>query len=88
MFLVQSGWSVCRTGNGKKLSSSQAQLGQAAYLAVALFLSVSCAPSTPSTLYVGSRLLRSTGGLRSFSDTEICLDYVRQIFTGDQIRAT
>ena len=32
---VQSGWSGCRTGNRTKLSSSQAQLGQAAYLAVA-----------------------------------------------------
>ena len=35
----------------KKLSSSQAQLGQATYLAVALFISASCATSTPSTLY-------------------------------------
>ena len=37
--------------NRKKLSSSQAQLGQATYLAVAFFLSVSCATSTSSTLY-------------------------------------
>ena len=32
---VQSGWSGCRTGNGKKLSRNQAQLGQSTYLAVA-----------------------------------------------------
>ena len=32
---VQSGWSGCRTGNRKKLSSNQAQLGQATYLTVA-----------------------------------------------------
>ena len=44
--LLQSRWSGCRTGNGKKLSSSHAQLGQATYLAVASFLSVSCATST------------------------------------------
>ena len=31
---IQGGWSGCRTGNGKKLSSSQAQLGQVTYLAV------------------------------------------------------
>ena len=50
-FNLQSGWSECRTGNGKKLCRSQAQLGQTTYLAVAQFLSVSCATSTPSTLY-------------------------------------
>ena len=49
--IVQSGWSGCRTGNREKLSSSQEQLGQATYLDVAQFLSVSCATSTPSTLY-------------------------------------
>ena len=32
---LQSGWSGCRKRNGKKLSSSQVQLGQATYLAVA-----------------------------------------------------
>ena len=32
---VQGGWGGWSTGNGKKLSSSQAQLGQAASLAVA-----------------------------------------------------
>ena len=32
---IQSGWSGCHTGNGKKLSSSQAQLGRATYFAVA-----------------------------------------------------
>ena len=48
--ILQSGWSGCRTGNEKILSSSQAQLGQATYLAVAQFLSVSCVTSTPSTL--------------------------------------
>ena len=32
---VQSGWSGCRTGNGEKLSSSQAQPGKATSLAVA-----------------------------------------------------
>ena len=32
---IQSGLSGCRTGNGKELSSSQAQLGQATSLAVA-----------------------------------------------------
>ena len=34
-FSLQSGWSGCRAGNRKKLSSSQATLGQAIYLAVA-----------------------------------------------------
>ena len=37
-----SGWP---TGYGKKLSRSQAQLGQAKCLAVASFLSISCGPS-------------------------------------------
>ena len=32
---IQGGWSVCRTGNGEKLSCSQAHLGQATGLAVA-----------------------------------------------------
>ena len=34
-FSLQSGWSGCRAGNRKKLSSSQAQLGKGTYLAVA-----------------------------------------------------
>ena len=46
---IQGGWSGCRSR--KKLSSSQAQRGQATYLAVASFLSVFCPTSTPSTLY-------------------------------------
>ena len=50
--IVQIGWSGCCTGNGKNLSSSQAQLGQSTYKAVAYFLSVSCATSTPTTQYV------------------------------------
>ena len=45
---LQGGWP---TGKGKKLSSSQAQLGQATCLAVAYFFSISCGPSTPSALY-------------------------------------
>ena len=40
------------TGNGKKLSSSQAQLGQATCLAVAEFLTISCGPSCGRTLYI------------------------------------
>ena len=36
------GWGGWPTGNGKKLSSSQAQLGQATCLAVAYLLSISC----------------------------------------------
>ena len=39
------------TGNGKKLSCSQAQVGQATCLAVALFLSISCGPSYVRRLY-------------------------------------
>ena len=39
------------TGNGKKLSCSQAQLGQATCLAVALFLSISCGQSYVRRLY-------------------------------------
>ena len=49
-WVVQSGWSGCGTGNRNKLSSSQAQLGQATYLDVAYSLRFLCA-STPSTLY-------------------------------------
>ena len=45
------GWS---TGNGKKLSCIQAQLGQATCLAVALFLSISCGPSYVRRLYMFS----------------------------------
>ena len=40
------------TGNGKKLSSCQAQLGLATCLAVASFLSVSCGPSYVRRLYM------------------------------------
>ena len=47
---VQCSWSGYPTGNGKKLSRSQAQLGQATCLAVAYFLSIFCGPSTPSAL--------------------------------------
>ena len=43
---VQGGWGGWPTGNGKKLSSSQAT-----GLAVAYILSISCGPSTPSALY-------------------------------------
>ena len=39
------------TGNGKELSCSQAQLGQATCLAVASFLSISCGPSYFRRLY-------------------------------------
>ena len=44
--ILQGGWGGLPTGNGKKLSSSQAQQGQATCLAVAYFLSISCGPST------------------------------------------
>ena len=40
------------TGNGKKRSCSQAQLGQATGLAVASFLSISCGPSYVRRMYV------------------------------------
>ena len=46
MYYIQGGWGGWPTGNGKKLSSCQAQLGQATCLAVAYFLSISCEPST------------------------------------------
>ena len=52
----QGGWGGWPTGKGKKLSSSQAQLGQAACLAVAYFLSISGATSTPSALYEPGRI--------------------------------
>ena len=39
------------TVNGNKLSCSQAQLGQATCLAVALFLSITCGPSYVCRLY-------------------------------------
>ena len=39
------------TGNGKKLSCTQAQLGQATGLAFASFLSISCWPSYVRRLY-------------------------------------
>ena len=50
-YSVQGGWGGWPTGNGEKLNSSQAQLGQATCLAVAYSLSISCRPSTPSALY-------------------------------------
>ena len=52
VFGIQGGWGGWPTGNGKKLSSCQAQLGQATCLAVAYFFSISCGPSTPSALYI------------------------------------
>ena len=48
VLVLSSGWP---TGCGKKVSSSQAQLGQATCWAVAKFISISCGPSTPSALY-------------------------------------
>ena len=48
---IQSGWSVCRTGNGEKLSNSQVCCLAQLCLAAAWFLSISCATCTPSTLY-------------------------------------
>ena len=43
-----SGWP---TGNGKKLSNSQACCLAQLCLAAAYFLSISCGPSTPSAMY-------------------------------------
>ena len=43
------GW---QTGNGKKLSFSQAQLGRATCLTVASFLSISFGPSYVRRLYI------------------------------------
>ena len=68
------------TGNGKKLSCSQVQLGQATGLAFALFLSISCGPSYVRRLYTRqfklvskrlseSRLLVSAGCLCEFNAT-------------------
>ena len=51
-----SGWP---TGNGKKRSRSQAQLGQATCLSVAKFLSISCGPSWARALYITSLDLTS-----------------------------
>ena len=48
---IQCGWGGWPTGNGKKLSSSQAQLGLATCLAVTYFLFISGATSAPSALY-------------------------------------
>ena len=48
LFPLQGG---CRTGNGKKVSNRQACCLTQLWLAVAYFLSISCGPSTPSTLY-------------------------------------
>ena len=45
--------SGCCTGNGDKLSNSQVCCLAQLCLAAALFLSASCATSTPSTLYKG-----------------------------------
>ena len=50
-WIVQSGGSVCPTGNGEKLSNSQVCCLAQLCKAVALFLSISHATSTPSTLY-------------------------------------
>ena len=55
--LIQGGWGGWPTGNGKKLSSSQAQLGQATCLAVSYFLSISCVPFTPSALYSDGKIV-------------------------------
>ena len=52
MSALQVGWGGWPTENGKKLSSSQAQLGQAICLALAKLLSISGATSTPSALYI------------------------------------
>ena len=68
---IQSGWSGWRTGNRKKRSSSQAQLGQATYLAVAWFLSVSCATSTPSTLYTTAQMLAMHLKRSPFEDMQV-----------------
>ena len=59
--MLQSGCSECRTGNGEKLSNSQV-----CYLALlclaggCCLVSVPCATSTPSTLYIFERLLATT----------------------------
>ena len=47
---LQSGYIGCNTGNGKKLSSNQAQLGQATCLADAKFLPISCVTSYVAAL--------------------------------------
>ena len=57
VFNVQSGYIGCNTGNGKKLSSSQAQQGQGTCLADALFLSISCVTSYVAALYVVARCI-------------------------------
>ena len=46
------------TGNRKKLSNCQAQLGQATCLAVAYLLSISCRPSYVRRLYMGYMYLQ------------------------------
>ena len=48
---VQGRWGGGPTGNGKKLSNSQACCLAQLCLAAASFLSISCGPSTPSALY-------------------------------------
>ena len=60
---LQSGYIGCNTGNREKLSSRQAQLGQATCLAVAQFLSVSCVTSTLSALYIRALLEVDLQGL-------------------------
>ena len=51
MSKLQGGWGGWPTGNGKKLSNSQACCLSQQCLAAAKFLSISCGPSTPSALY-------------------------------------
>ena len=48
---LQDDLTGCRTGNGEKLSSSQAEPGQAIKSAVAYFPSISCATSSQVALY-------------------------------------
>ena len=48
---VLGDWLGCCTGNGEKISSSQAEAGLAIDSAVALFASISCATSYPVTQY-------------------------------------
>ena len=69
---VQGGWGGWPTGNGKKLSSCQAQLGQATCLAVAKFISISCGSSTPSALYTSPPPRgRSTATMASWHSEEL-----------------
>ena len=52
---VQGGWGGWPTGNGKKVSNSQACCLAQLCLAAASFLSIFCGPSTPSTLYTSKQ---------------------------------